>query len=46
MMASQLGMLESPVGEDGAVVVPLTDTTVEEQTRIAVKCILGSSRKS
>jgi len=35
MVASQLATLESPVGEDGVVVVPLTGTT-EEQTRIAV----------
>jgi len=35
MVASQLATLESPVGEDGVVVVPLTGTA-EEQTRIAV----------
>ena len=35
MVASQLATLESPVGENGVIIVPLTDTT-EEQTKIAV----------
>ena len=41
MVDCQLATLESPVGEDGVVVVPLTDTT-EEQTRIAVGAFGGS----